>query len=349
MSARPIYRLSLEGVNLGLGPPVGLDEVLAGKLMETMGARLMSLSLTEKREGGADQLDIRLHDFDGRLEIPKPGQVLALKLGWESGAQVLPGLVDKGRFKVDAAEWEGWPSIITIRARSADFAAGIDRRLERSHVDRTLRSILDDIATARSLALSIDDALGAEIVPVFEQDELSDAAMLRWLGARFDAAATVKNGTLIFARIGNSTSASGAPLPSSVLTPSVGDRVHYKRGERGQFGGVEARWHDRRKGKRSTVAIGGGEGGRPPKRLKRIYASEKTAQDAADAANRRMSRAAATCELALALGRPEIYPEQRLQLQGFKPEIDAQAWLVAEARHSLESSGLRSQLRLEVA
>lgn len=175
MSARPIYRLSLQGVNLGLGDPVGLDRVLAGRLMETMGARLLSLSLTEKRDGGADQLDLKLHDFDGRLEIPKPGQVLALKLGWDGGGPVVPGLVDKGRFKVDAAEWEGWPAIITIRARSADFAAGIDRRRERSHIDRTVSKILGEIAVDRGLALSVDPALGARIVPVFEQDGQSDA------------------------------------------------------------------------------------------------------------------------------------------------------------------------------
>ena len=346
---RATYRLSLEGSELGLGAPVTLTEAIRRQFVEAIGPRLLSLSLTEKRGGEADQLDIQLHDHDGRLTIPTPGQVLALQLGWEAGSEVPIGLVDKGRFKVDEAEWSGPPDIVTIRARSADFAASIDRRRERPHVGRTLREILQEIAGGQGLTLSIAEALSGRVVEVLDQDEMSDAALLRSLGRRFDAAATVKNGTLLFAPIGAGSTTGGAAIPRLTLTRASGDRYHYRRGERGQFGGVEARWHDRTTGERKTVIIES-IAGKPPKRLKRIFASENAAREACESARGKMDRARAEFELELALGRPDIYPERRVVLSGFKPEIDARSWLVSECVHALSAdAGLTTQVKIEAA
>lgn len=343
---RADYRLALEGKSLGPGGTPALPE-FAAALMEKFSPRLVSLTLTEKRDGEADRLDIVLDDSDGQLDIPQPGQVLSLQLGWAWGADVEPGLVDKGRFKVDEAEWEGAPDRITIRARSADFAASFDRRRETSHVARTLGDIIREIASAQSLTAIVDPDLAAEHLPVLDQDELSDAALLRILGRRFDAAATVKDGKLIFMPIGEARSASGRSLGSSTITRRDGDSFRYRRGERGQFGGVEARWHDREKGQRSTVEIGTGED-KPPKRLRRTYGSEETARRAARSASRKMDRAKAEFSINLALGRPELFPEKPLSLAGFKPEIDAQDWLIGECRHTLSGSGgLVSELTLE--
>lgn len=343
---RADYRLALEGKSLGPGGAPPLPE-FAAVLMEKFSPRLVSLTLTEKRDGEADRLDIVLDDHDGLLEIPQPGQVLSLQLGWAMGADVEPGLVDKGRFKVDEAEWEGAPDRITIRARAADFAASFDRRREKPHVGRTLGDVIREIAAAQSLEVKVDPGLAAELLPVLDQDELSDAALLRILGRRFDAAATVKDGRLLFMPIGKASSVTGQPLGRSTITRRDGDSFRYRRGERGQFGGVEARWHDREKGKRETVEIGTG-GDKPPKRLKRTYGSEATARRAAESASKKMDRAKAEFSINLALGRPELFPEKPLTLSGFKPEIDAQEWLIGECRHTLSGSGgLVSELTLE--
>jgi uncharacterized protein len=54
--------------------------------------------------------------------------------------------------------------------------------------------------------------------------------------------------------------------------------------------------------------------------------------------------------LALALARPDLYPEQRVNLSGFgKPEIDGGRWLIGEARHDLSDRGFTTQLQLETA
>jgi len=346
---RADYRLSLEGKDLGPGSANTFAEALRKQFLEKISPRLVSLTLSEKRGGEADCLELVLSDHDGKLDIPQPGAVLALQLGWHDGPDVTPGLVDKGRFKVDEACWEGPPDVVTIRARSADFAASFDRRREKPHVGRTLGAIVREIATGQGLTAGVDSSLASIEVPVLDQDEMSDGALLRMLGRHYDAAATVKNGTLLFAPIGAARAVSGTAIPAGAITRRSGDHYSYRRGERGQFGGVEARWHDKDEAARKTVTIGGsGASGKPAKRLKRIYASEGAAKRAAEGAAKKMDRAQAEFEIELALGRPDLFPERPMGVSGFKPEIDARSWLVAEAEHTLTSDGgLMTKLKLE--
>jgi len=95
------------------------------------------------------------------------------------------------------------------------------------------------------------------------------------------------------------------------------------------------------------VLLGGSSGDRKPKRLKRVYATEGEARAAAEAELRRMARGAAEFDCNLAIGRPEIYPERSAYISGFKAEADAKSWLVAEATHKLDASGLSTSLKLE--
>jgi hypothetical protein len=45
-----------------------------------------------------------------------------------------------------------------------------------------------------------------------------------------------------------------------------------------------------------------------------------------------VKRGAATMAYTLALGRADLYPEPRITLRGFKPEIDAITWLIHHHR-----------------
>jgi len=221
MQNKADYRITLNGASLG-APLLAADA--STRLMGKVRPRLISLTLSEKRGEDADQLDIALHDHDGRLEIPMPGQVIGLALGWLEGGEVAPGLVDKGLFKVDEAEWSGPPDIVTIRARSADFAAALNKRRERSHVATTLGDVVKKIAADNGLQASVAPELASIALPAWGQDQVSDGALLRALGRRYDAAATVKGGKLIFAPIGTGATASGLAIPAIAITRASGDR-----------------------------------------------------------------------------------------------------------------------------
>ncbi len=48
-----------------------------------------------------------------------------------------------------------------------------------------------------------------------------------------------------------------------------------------------------------------------------------------------MQRRAAKMDYSPALGRADLYPEQRVDVSGFKVEIDGRTWLVAETNYSI--------------
>lgn len=332
-------------------------------LTGALGGRFVSLTITEKRGGEADQLDIVIHDHDGQMVLPAEGARLAIAIGWARGADVPIGMVDKGSFTVDDVEYSGAPDIVTIRGRSADFASGFRVRRERSHLDTTLGAVIARIAADNGLEARVAPELASIPVPVLAQDGKSDMALVRELGRRFDAVATVKAKRLIFSPVGSPTTTTGRTIAAAALVRGLGDRFTYRRVEREQYDGVEARYHDQDKAARSSVKVGakaasaaagpapsrGRRGDRQVKRLPRVYGSEGAARRAAEGESRRIKRAGYDFDWELALGRPDLFPDRPVRVSGFKPEIDAKAWLVAEATHTLDANGLSTKLKLETA
>ncbi|GHA05470.1 hypothetical protein [Oceanisphaera arctica] len=47
-------------------------------------------------------------------------------------------------------------------------------------------------------------------------------------------------------------------------------------------------------------------------------------------------------------GRPELFPELPVAVQGFKPQVDALPWILTRVTHSLSASGYTTGLELEV-
>ncbi|OCC25327.1 hypothetical protein MB02_01245 [Croceicoccus estronivorus] len=318
-------------------------------LTPALDPRLLSASVTRKREDEADQLEITVHDADGRFAIPKPGRLLDLAMGWERGTGVPLGLVRMGTFKVDEARWGGPPDRITIRARSADFTDAFRIRQERGFVGQTVSAVLGKLAADNGLTPAIDAALGAKTIPALGPGAKSDAALLRALGKRFDAVATVKNGSLIFMPIGSGKSPGGATLTRETIDRTATGSVEYERVERENYGGVVAVWHDKTTGERKQVQAGGsGDSQARPKRIRKVFANEADARQHAEAEDTRISRTRAKATIALPLGRPELYPERPITLTGFKPEIDAHDWIVGEITDTMDGTGgLQSRLVLE--
>jgi len=324
----PAYRLEINGQDL--------TARLASE------ARLSSLTITETRGEEADQLDLTLSDHDGRLALPKRGQLISAALGWKGSP-----LVDKGRFKIDEVEHAGAPDTITIRARSADFTDALRVRREGAWKDQTLGDVLQALASRNGLQASVAPELASVAVGHLAQSRESDANLLTRLGRQYDAAATVKAGRLIFSPIGRGSTASGLVLPTLTLTRGDGDGHRFKEIDREAYGAVSAAWHDTAAGERKTVTVGdSGAGEGKTKRLRRTFASEADARSHAEAERNRLARAAAELSFTLALGRPELYPEQRVKVLGIKPEIDAAAWLIKSVTHTL-TGGLTTSLELE--
>lgn len=312
-------------------------------LTSRIAPRLLELTLTECRDGEADQLDLRIHDHDGRMALPRRGVTLSLAMGW-----VDSGLVQKGSYRVDEVEHSGAPDVITVRARSADLTHPMRIRRDRSWHDTTVGGVLRSIAGEYGLTPSIASTLERMTLPHLDQANESDVALLTRLGRRFDAVATIKAGTLLFSPVGSGTTPSGTALPRAAIIRSDGDQHRYGVADRDSYSGVRAYWNDHKGARRKSVLVGTDSNA---KALRETYDSDTTAREHADAEWRRLQRGEAKLEYTLALGRPDLYPEQRVDVSGFgKPEIDGQTWLIARVTHTLSGgSGYTTRLELESA
>lgn len=306
--------------------------VLDGKdLTDRIAPRLLDLSLTESRSDDADQLDLRIHDHDGLMALPRRGVILQVALGWRS-----TGLVNKGDFIVDEVEHSGSPDIISVRARSADLTGAMRNRRERSWHGTSVGEILDAIAGEHSLKTAISPALASIAVPHLDQANESDVNLLTRLGKRFDAVATIKAGTLVFSPIGSGTTPSGIQLPAATITRASGDQHRYSVADREKYTGVRAYWNDHKAARRRSVLVGKSTN---EKKMQPTYATEAEARQRATAELQRSDRGTATLSISLALGRPDVYPEQSISVSGFKPEIDGEDWLVVKTTHAIDGTG----------
>ncbi len=315
-------------------------------LTATYAPRLLSLRLSEKLGEEADELEISVDDSDGLFAPPPQGSILTVALGWDRGTLVPTGLVDKGSFTVDEVSWDGPPDKVMITARSADLKGDFRKRKTRIWQGQTVGAVIGQLAADNGLQPRCHPDLGERGVGVAEQHNKSDMQFLRDLGRHHDAVATVKAGCLLFAPLGSATTATGKAIPAAVIPRSRCAEASWRRASREKDqDGAEAQWHDSDEGKRKTVRVGGTR----KKRLKGIYASEEDAATAAQSELGRQKRASATLEVTLAWGNPLLTPGTPIAATGFRAHIDREMWQIASADHTMDSSGLKTRLSMEVA
>ena len=341
--------------------------------------RLLDLTLRDQRGFESDQLDITLDDSDGALPLPSAGATLQLALGWAH-----TGLIDKGSFQIDDVEHEGAPDRIMIRARSANMAGTLTEKREQSWHRQTIGSIVQTIAKRAGLTPSVADALANVQVAHLDQAGESDANLLTRLAEQHDAIASVKQGHLLFMPASHSQTVSGQTVPPLLITRAEGDQHRYSLGAGQAYTKVKASYYDTKTGKKGEVVVdentppvlpkskrkktrGGKTTSPPPAKpaststsstdpavenilvLRHTYASADNAQRGAQAALQKARRGVASFSITLARGNPAIYPETPAVLAGFKPQIDAEAWVVTQCTHSLNEARLSTSVEFEVA
>ena len=325
---RPALRLTLDGRDL----------------TDRLRPLFSTLTLTEARDSDADELELVLTDHHGRTPLPPKGAVVAVELGFEGRP-----LVGKGQFRIDQRALSGPPDIMTLKAKSADFTSELTVRRDGAWRDTTIGGVLATIAARQGLQAAIAPELSGVAVTLLEQSRESDSALLRRLGQRHDAVATIKAGRLIFAPIGKGATSGGRALPTFEIRRREGDVFSWEEADRDKHAGVTARWHDVAGATTKSVeAVGAGSGRK--KRLRKTYGSEADAQAAASAEAARLARGEATFRYTLATARPELFPEQKGRLLGFAhPEITAPSWIIARAQHTWSAEDFTTALDLETA
>ncbi|TXE26943.1 phage late control D family protein [Serratia ureilytica] len=330
--------------------------------------RLISMTITDNRGFEADMLDICLNDTDGKLQLPRRGAVLTVSLGWK-GAPLTP----KGSYVVDEIEYTGAPDQLSIRARSADFRASLNLMREQSWHNTTLGAIIQTIADRNKLKANLASDIAKLAVHHSDQANESDGNYLIRIADHYGLVASIKNNTLILLKPGNSTTASGKPIPPVVITRKAGDSHSFSVADRDAYTGVIAHYLDTQAAERQKVhvkrkrktgkttwapdgkligdntqgdyLIGSDEN---VKVLRHTYANKYNATRAADSAWRKIQRGVASFSITLAIGQAAITPEFPVKVSGFKKEIDAADWTIKQVTHTLTDAGFTTALELEV-
>lgn len=226
--------------------------------------RLISLTHTDQRGFEADSLDIDLDDSDGALAMPAKGVEITLAFGWSGD-----GLVEKGKYIVAEVAHRGTPDVLSIRATSADLAAGLSTQRERPWHETTFGAIVRTIADENGLKPLVHVSLDSIAIEHEDQTNESSASFLTRLAKRYDAYATVKQNSLIVSPAGTGITATGREIPPLLITRQTGDGHSFLVADRDTYAGVRARYNDLDKAVTGEVVWGDVEddierGKRPP-------------------------------------------------------------------------------------
>lgn len=338
-------------------------------------SRIISISLTDKRGFEADELTIELDDHDGTIAIPKTGSKITLKLGYKE-----TGLVEKGEYLVSEFTASGSPDRLSITARAADLAEALAEQVEKSWHKQTLYQIIETIAKKHKYEYLISKDYQNQKIEHIDQTNESDASFMSRLAEQYDAIATIKNGKLLFIPEGESQTASGQPILPTTITRASGDSHSFTYSSSNSYQAVRAYYTDKKTGQKKEVIVNKDNAypnkkttqqtktvkgktfkakkkendnkkvnteGQKIKTLRHLYATESGAWSGARGAFKKIQRGVAEFSITLAVGRPDLYPETPAVVKGFKPEIDAEAWLITEVSHKIDSGGYTASIQFE--
>lgn len=338
-------------------------------------SRIISISLTDKRGFEADELTIELDDHDGTIAIPKTGSKITLKLGYKE-----TGLVEKGEYLVSEFTASGSPDRLSITARGADLAEALAEQVEKSWHKQTLYQIIETIAKKHKYEYLISKDYQNQKIEHIDQTNESDASFMSRLAEQYDAIATIKNGKLLFIPAGESQTASGQPILPTTITRASGDSHSFTYSSSNSYQAVRAYYTDKKTGQKKEVIVNKDNAypnkkttqqtktvkgktfkakkkendnqkvnteGQKIKTLRHLYATESGAWAGARGAFKKIQRGVAEFSITLAVGRPDLYPETPAVVKGFKPEIDAEAWLITEVSHKIDSGGYTASIQFE--
>lgn len=83
------------------------------------------------------------------------------------------------------------------------------------------------------------------------------------------------------------------------------------------------------------------------RRLQHTYPSEAEPGRATGAGRIRAARQPRSLDMTLAFGCADLFPEWKVTATGYRPEIDATRWLIAEVARSWADRGFTTALNLE--
>lgn len=303
--------------------------------------RLVSITVVDKEEAGADTVDIELNDEPGSfLAIPRKGAIIDVRLGY--GA-----LRSLGQFTVDKVSVKCLPYSMQISGKSADLRKGkLKERQERSWDKKKVKDIVGEIAGESGLTPAVDAEIGDHEYEWFAQQDESNIHFLRRLAERHNALFNIKNGRLIFAKRGSGNSAAGTFVGSVVVSPPVivEGSCSFEANDRTKYSKVVAYYQDSDTAKRVEIEADGDEDGDSVFRIPEPFSSVDEADKAAQARAKDLKSGEGAASVTV-IGDTAITAGAPLLFSGVRPGLDGAPYIIDTATHTFsKSEGYRTQI-----
>lgn len=188
--------------------------------------------------------------------------------------------------------------------------------------------------------------IAALVIEHIDQQNESDLAFLQRLATRSGAVFKVTDGSLVLMKKGSKTLPSGKANVSTTIRPADVASWEWESGGRTDYKAVACTYRDDATGERKT-AVAGDPASTSKHRDRRLYGSKAEAEVAAKAQLDDCARGKVSARIETSFGRPEIFAECEVVLEGFDDEVDG-AYRVKSVRHTLDGAGLRSSITLEI-
>lgn len=299
--------------------------------------RLLSLTVSDAAGLKSDSVEITLDDADNAIELPLPGALLAVFMGYKETF-----LAPMGLFTADEVLAKGPPDTVTIRGKAADMGGSIKNQKTREWHDKTIEEIVATIAAEHDLEPKVAESYAAFRYDHLDQTDESDMHLLTRMARTHDAIATVKGGALLFIGRGEGKTASGLAMIPRPVAKTGKISWSMTLAARGSFNSVQASWHDQQTGLRETVTAGDGA---PVKRLRHTYATQVEADQAAKAKLNELARGKDTLSITMP-GDPLVAAEGQILASGFRIGVSG-LWSITSARHQISSGGFRTTIETE--
>ena len=348
--------------------------------------RLISMTIEDNNGFEADTIDLVIDDSDQKIKLPQRGAKLEVTLGWSADNQnttinnkqeVILGANIKNIFNITQVTHSGAPDIITIRGASANLSEKFINKLhERMYDNITINTLVSTIASTNTLPYRCSEEIGSiKIFNVYQTKE-SDSSFLTRIIDEYGGGMSIKNGMLLVFKKGQGITVNGKAIPPAVIKRESGNSHSYTINNDSEYTGVKAFWYDYSKPepeqheiiytKKTTNETNNETNNEinnetnneinneinnedKIKIIRYVYATKESAEQAAKTTMEKIERGIATFSLKLALGRPDLFTEMPVRVEGFKEEINSTDWTIKKCTHSLSrSSGFTTEVTLTI-
>lgn len=310
--------------------PVVYCSVDGRDISSLMVPRLIEATVNDGTGIDSDGLTVVLDNVGDVIARPRKKAVVVFGGGFKETG----GPVRFGTYEVEDAEKTFLRRTLTIVARAAKIGDGMKVRKNRAFEEMTLGEIVEQLAADNGMQPAISAKLAKIKVPYRAQLGESDANLLTWLGARFNAVASAKDGRLVFARKGDAASIGGTPLPIVTVKPDdLAADATFRGTARAAYGKVRAYWHDQDQAVRKMVEEGEGD---IAAEITEPFQDEDEAREAVKGRKEGLEREEEALSLPL-WGRPDAQADAELQLVGCDKDADGK-WSIETVQHRFSGS-----------